>query len=70
MPVILQSKSTGVVAIAVDEVEELSQKSLKGLYSFKKTEPRVPATARQPGQARHDPQGSCAQCAGGQAAVR
>ncbi len=39
VPFILQSKSVGVVAIAVDEGDELTEKSLKGLYSFKRTSP-------------------------------
>jgi predicted AAA+ superfamily ATPase len=51
VPMILQTKSTGIVAIAVDEGEELTQKSLKGLYSFKKTQPQ--ATLLHVHQGRH-----------------
>jgi hypothetical protein len=39
VPFILSSKSAGIWAVAVDEDEVMSEKSLKGLYSFQKLQP-------------------------------
>lgn len=41
VPFVVSSRTSGVWAVAVDEEDFLSEKSLKGLYSFQKAHPEA-----------------------------